>query len=173
MKSGRYVKQGNKWVFVKAKTGYSYYFNKSRVDNSSYIAEPGKFIWPVPASKRLSSYYGPRRGKHHDGVDIPAHRGASILAAANGKVIHSGRLSGYGRVVIVDHGGGFHSVYAHNQRNKVRKNQRVSQGEVIATVGSSGRSTGPHLHFEIRKNNKVRDPALYLERVRKLKLAKR
>jgi murein DD-endopeptidase MepM/ murein hydrolase activator NlpD len=173
MKSGRYVKRGNEWVFVSSQTGFNYFFNNSKHDDSEYIADPGRFIWPVPSSKRISSFYGSRRGRHHDGVDIPARSGSHILAAASGKVVHSGWMSGYGRVVIIKHGEGFHTVYAHNSKNMVSKNQKVSKGEVIAKVGSSGRSSGPHLHFEIRKNNKVRDPAIYIDRVRQRKLARR
>ena len=173
MRSGRYVKRDQKWVFVPSTTGFQYYYNKSHTDDSQYIADPGKFIWPVPSSKRISSFYGSRHGKHHDGVDIPANAGSHILASADGKVLFSGWLAGYGRVVIINHGDGFHTVYAHNLKNIVQKNQKVSQGEVVAKVGSSGRSSGPHLHFEIRKTNKVRDPALYIERVRNRKIANR
>jgi murein DD-endopeptidase MepM/ murein hydrolase activator NlpD len=173
MKSGRYVQRGNKWVFVSSKTGFQYYYNKAQQDNSNYVAEPGRFMWPVPTSKRISSFYGPRHGRNHDGIDIPAKRGAHVLAADSGKVIHSGWMRGYGRIIVVDHGEGFHTVYAHNTKNMVKKNQKVSRGEVIAKVGSSGRSSGPHLHFEIRKNNKVRDPALYINWVRQRRLAKK
>ena len=143
-------------------------------DRTGYLSSQSslvRFIWPVPAAKRISSYYGMRRGRHHDGIDIPARSGSHILAADRGKVIFSGRMRGYGRVVVIKHDGGYHTVYAHNKQNYVNKGQKVGQGEVIAQVGSSGRSSGPHLHFEIRKNNRVRDPANYLHRVQKMRLA--
>jgi len=72
-------------------------------------------------------------------------------------------MRGYGNVIVLTHPGGFHTVYAHNSRNLVKKGQSISQGEIIGKVGSSGRSSGPHLHFEIRKNNKVANPGKYIE----------
>lgn len=122
------------------------------------------FAWPVQRGQ-VTSGFGPRAGSHHDGVDIAAPRGLPIVAAAGGKVLYAGRLRGYGNVVIVDHGGGYASVYAHNARNLVRAGAHVEHGEAIATVGQSGQATGPHLHFEIRKDNVARDPLRYLPTV--------
>jgi murein DD-endopeptidase MepM/ murein hydrolase activator NlpD len=119
------------------------------------------FAWPVRRGQ-VTSGFGPRAGSHHDGVDIAAPRGLPIVAAAAGEVLYAGRLRGYGNVVIVDHGGGYASVYAHNARNLVRAGAHVEHGEAIATVGQSGQATGPHLHFEIRKDNVARDPLRYL-----------
>jgi murein DD-endopeptidase MepM/ murein hydrolase activator NlpD len=79
-----------------------------------------------------------------------------------GEVIYSNQLRGYGNIVIVRHGGGIVSVYAHNQANLAQEGQQVARGEIIARVGSTGRVTGPHLHFEIRKNNSAQDPLRYL-----------
>jgi murein DD-endopeptidase MepM/ murein hydrolase activator NlpD len=98
----------------------------------------------------------------HDGVDIAALEGASIAAVERGEVVYSDQLRGYGNIVIIRHAGGIASVYAHNQINLVREGQQVGRGEVIAKVGSTGRTTGPHLHFEIRKNNAAQDPLRYL-----------
>lgn len=174
MKSGYYKRQGKKWVFVSKKSGFMNYFTNPRVDDSNFdYGVSDKFMWPVPSSKRISSYFGSRHGRHHDGIDIPAKKGTSVIAAADGKVVHSGWMRGYGRVIIVKHSTGYHSVYAHNSKNIVRKGQKVSQGEVIAKIGSSGRSTGPHLHFEIRKKNKVSDPAKYLSWVKRYRLARK
>ncbi len=173
MKSGYYKRQGKKWVFVSKKTGFINYFANPRVDDSTFdYSASDKFMWPVPSSKRISSYFGPRNGRHHDGIDIPAKTGTSIIAAADGKVTHSGWMRGYGRVVVVKHPNGYHSVYAHNSKNIVRKGQKVSQGEVIAKVGNSGRSRGAHLHFEIRKKNKVSNPDRYLSWVKRYRLAR-
>jgi len=169
MKSGFYTKQGNKWVFVTKKTGFMNYFANPRVDDSNFnYQDSGMFHWPVPSSTRISSYFGTRHGRHHDGIDIPAKRGSSVTASAAGTVKFSGKMRGYGNVVVLVHDGGYHTVYGHNSRNIARKGQKVSQGEVIARVGSTGRSSGPHVHFEIRKNNKVSNPSKYLEMVKRI-----
>ena len=119
-----------------------------------------KFFWPVRGT--ISSGFGKRNGAHHDGVDIPARKGTAIRAAEAGRVIHSGRLGDYGRVVIVKHAGHYRSVYAHASATLVRKGAFVEKGQRIALVGSTGRSSGPHLHFEIRRRESPRDPMLYL-----------
>lgn len=174
MRSGRYVQENGQWVFKAEEIGFMRFLENPGRDYSGYdYRNTGRFIWPVPAAKRISSFYGMRKGRHHDGIDIPARKGSHILAADSGKVIFEGKMRGYGNVIVVKHDGGYHTVYAHNKRHHVKKGQRVGQGEVIAQVGNSGRSSGPHLHFEIRKNNKVRDPANYLHKVQKIKLANR
>jgi murein DD-endopeptidase MepM/ murein hydrolase activator NlpD len=119
-----------------------------------------QFVWP--ARGKVTSSFGRRGPSHHDGIDISAPRGTEVRAARDGKVIFSDRLSGYGNVIIVEHGGGFASVYAHNDRNLVRTGSRIRAGQKIATVGATGRTSGPHLHFEIRKDNVARDPLWYL-----------
>ena len=93
---------------------------------------------------------------------MAAHRGTTIRAAESGKVIHSGRLGAYGKVVIVKHQGDYRSVYAHASKTHVRKGQLVDRGDKIAEVGSTGRASGPHLHFEIRRRESPQDPMLYL-----------
>ncbi len=118
------------------------------------------FIWPVKGT--INSGFGPRGISSHDGIDIGAPEGTPIRAIEKGEVIYSDQLRGYGNIIIVRHTGGFISVYAHNEANLVREGQAVSRGEVIARVGNTGRVTGPHLHFEIRKNNAVQDPLRYL-----------
>lgn len=164
-RSGRYVFQNGSWQFESSKTGFMNYLGNpgTYVD---YDGE-GKFLWPVPSSKKITSFYGPRGSRFHDGIDIKARSGASIIAVEDGVVSFSGRMRGYGNIVIVKHGDKYHSVYAHNKRNFVKKGSRVSQGEVIAAVGSSGRSTGPHLHFEIRKHNRNYNPLAYYSKLRK------
>ena len=117
-------------------------------------------LWPVTGV--INSGYGPRGASFHDGVDIAASEGTPIYAVERGEVVYSDQLRGYGNMVIIRHGGGIASVYAHNQVNLVREGQQVVKGEVIAKVGSTGRVTGPHLHFEIRKNNLAQDPLRYL-----------
>lgn len=116
----------------------------------------------VPLSGSINSLFGPRNGSFHDGIDIGAPEGTPILAVADGEVVYSSQLRGYGSMVIVRHASGIVSVYAHNQSNLVREGQKIERGEIIAKVGSTGRVTGPHLHFEIRKNNAAQDPLLYM-----------
>ncbi|MFQ5683389.1 MAG: LysM peptidoglycan-binding domain-containing M23 family metallopeptidase [Candidatus Binatia bacterium] len=118
------------------------------------------FIWPVRG--KITSRFGPRGKNFHDGIDIAVPEGTPIRAVGKGEVIYSDRLRGYGNLIIIRHPSGFASVYAHNRRNRVHKGQEVARGNVIGNVGSTGRVTGPHLHFEIRKHNVTRDPLYYL-----------
>jgi murein DD-endopeptidase MepM/ murein hydrolase activator NlpD len=117
--------------------------------------------WPVPLGT-LSSKFGPRSGSPHDGIDIAAPEGSEVHAAADGEVVYSSTLPGYGNVIIVRHSAGYATVYAHNQKHYVGDGQRVRRGQKIAAVGRSGRTTGPNLHFELRKDNIARDPLQYL-----------
>lgn len=103
--------------------------------------------WPVAGS--VSSYYGRRFGRMHKGIDIKAGVGAGIKAAAEGKVIFAGWMRGYGRTLIMDHGG-YTTLYAHCSRLLARRGQTYRKGQLIATVGQTGNATGPHLHFEYR-----------------------
>ena len=124
-------------------------------------AEKLRFIWPVKGP--VTSWFGPRKGRPHDGIDIAAPKGTPIRAAERGKVIYSDNgLSGYGNLIIIRHSGGFHTVNGHNSRNRVDVDAWVSKGQVIAEVGNTGRATGYHLHFEIRKNERAVDPMKYL-----------
>ncbi len=118
------------------------------------------FIWPVNGT--VVSGFGWRWGRMHEGIDIAAPMGASVWAAAAGTVIHSGWLGGYGLLVVVDHGNGLATAYAHNSSLLVGVGQRVSQGETISLVGSTGNSSGPHVHFEVRANGAAVDPLFYL-----------
>jgi lipoprotein NlpD len=119
------------------------------------------FIWPVKGP--VTSWFGARKGRPHDGIDIAAPKGTPVLAAEKGKVIYSDDgISGYGNLIIIQHEGGFHSVYGHNARNRVDVDDVVSKKQVIAEVGNTGRSGGYHLHFEIRKNQRAVDPMKYL-----------
>lgn len=128
--------------------------------------------WRAPLQGPISSYYGPRRssglfrgGRYHHGIDIRAKAGTKIRAAASGRVIFAGWKRGFGRLVIVDHGR-LHTYYAHSQSLNVRRGDWVDRGQWLARVGSSGRSTGPHLHFEIREESTGRtfDPIVIFKR---------
>lgn len=125
--------------------------------------------WPVRAGY-ITSNYGmrvhptKRRRIFHEGVDFAAPRGTPIVAVADGVVVFSGKRGGYGRVVDVRHVDGLVTRYAHNQSNLVQEGQRVRQGQKIATVGSSGTATGPHVHFEVLKNGQHQNPIRYAGR---------
>lgn len=123
-------------------------------------ATPEGFIWPVRGN--VSSKFGPRGETFHDGIDIEAAEGTPIRAIERGVVLYSDQLRGYGNLIIIRHPGGFASVYAHNRINLVREGQEVKRRDVIGEVGSTGRVSAPHLHFEIRKDNVARDPLYYL-----------
>ena len=118
------------------------------------------FIWPVNGP--VVSGFGMRWGRMHEGIDIAAALGTPIHAAASGTVIHAGWLGGYGNLVVVDHGDGLATAYAHASAILVAVGQQVSQGDTLSLVGSTGNSTGPHLHFEVRVNGSAVDPLLYL-----------
>ena len=115
-----------------------------------------------PISGRITSYFGLRHGRKHEGIDIAARSGQPIVSAADGTVVFSGWRSGYGRMVIVQHNRRLKTVYAHNSRNLVRRGEKVRQGQVIALVGNTGRSTGPHLHFEVRHGSSPQNPLNYI-----------
>ena len=137
------------------------YILKKRTKSPIETKSPQKgMIWPL--SGKITSLYGWRRGRHHDGIDIAARMGKPIVAAANGTVIYSGWRSGYGRMVVVQHNRWLKTIYGHTSRNYVRRGEKVTQGQVIALVGSTGRSTGPHLHFEVRNTLGAQNPMNYL-----------
>ena len=121
------------------------------------------FLWPVTGGRVLSRFGEQRRTHRHAGLDISGQRGQKIVAAAPGRVIYSdNRMRGYGHTIILDHGKGYHSLYAHNSRLLVRAGDKVSQGQPIAVMGKSGNATGVHCHFEIRKDRVPVDPLPYL-----------
>lgn len=134
-------------------------------DQSSLMAATPS-IWPVRGW--VSSHYGKRispftgQVKHHHGVDIPAPTGTKVIAPADGVVIKVGTESGYGKMISIRHGYGMVTRYGHNSKNLVKVGQKVKRGEVIAEVGNTGRSTGPHLHYEVRINGVPVNPAKYM-----------
>ena len=119
-----------------------------------------RFIWPVRGT--LTSTFGPRWGRIHQGIDIAGASGTPIAASAAGTVIVAGWSGGYGNLVVVDHGGGVSTAYAHNSSIAVSVGQTVAQGTVLAGMGTTGNSTGVHSHFEIRINGTAVDPLGYL-----------
>ncbi|MCC8060432.1 MAG: peptidoglycan DD-metalloendopeptidase family protein [Clostridiales bacterium] len=126
------------------------------------------FIWPCPSSSRISSVFGDRTSPtegastDHKGIDISAQTGASILAAASGTVVIATYSYSAGNYIMINHGGGIYTVYMHCSQLLASEGQEVAQGETIARVGSTGYSTGPHLHFGIRANGAYVNPSLYV-----------
>lgn len=116
--------------------------------------------WPIRGS--ITSGFGSRWGRLHAGIDVGAGTGTPIRAAKGGEVIFAGSMSGYGNCVIIDHGGGLSTLYAHQSRLGTNDGASVEQGQVIGYVGSTGHSTGPHLHFETRVGGSPQNPMRYL-----------
>ncbi len=118
----------------------------------------GKYRWPMDAGV-VSSEFGPRWGKQHQGLDIAADMGVPIRAIAPGEVIYSGsHITGYGNVIIMRHDQDTTTTYAHNKVLKAKKGDKIKAGQIIALLGSTGHSTGPHLHFEFRTGNAPVNP---------------
>jgi len=134
----------------------------STPEASRSISLPGMLAWPIEGT--ISSPYGWRASGFHHGLDIANKIGTPIHAAAAGKVSFAGYKSIYGRTVIIDHTGGRQTLYAHTQNIYVKAGDRVNAGQTIATVGISGVTTGPHVHFEVRVGNKASNPLAYLRR---------
>lgn len=119
------------------------------------------FLWPVKGE--LTSHFGHRWNRDHDGIDIAAPIGTPIRSVADGEVIYSDhRIKGYGNMVVIRHASGVCTVYAHNSANFVKVGDPIRRGQVIGEVGSTGRSTGPHLHFEVRAGGKAVNPLPYI-----------
>ncbi len=134
--------------------------------DTAYIG--GELAWPVPGYTRITSKYAMRvhpitgQYKLHTGVDIGAPLGANFVAANDGVVVKAGLNAAYGNMVIIDHGGGISTLYAHGSEILVEVGQTVKRGDPILKVGSTGYSTGPHAHFEVRINGVTTDPLPYI-----------
>ncbi len=137
--------------------------NKDVVDTSYVSGRPIGKGW-------LSSYYGKRpdpfsgRPSMHKGIDFAGKEGAAVVATGAGVVVWSGRRFGYGNLIEIDHGGGYKTRYGHNKALLVKEGDVVSKGQTVALMGSTGRSTGPHVHYEVLKNNKQINPIKYVYR---------
>ena len=132
----------------------------SRLPRTGAGISPSGFIWPVNGV--LTSGYGPRWGRMHTGIDIGAPSGTPIKAAKAGEVIFTGWLGGYGNAVILDHGDGVATLYGHQSRIGCTEGQILNQGDILGFVGTTGHSTGNHLHFEVRVDAEPRNPRPYL-----------
>ncbi len=123
---------------------------------------PSSLVWP--ASGWVSSEFGPRWGRNHNGIDIAAPTGTPVVASARGTVTHAGPMGSFGLLVVVSHGGKVITLYAHLSSIDVARGQEVAVGRRVGAVGSTGRSTGPHLHFELRRDGVAEDPRTLLRR---------
>jgi len=135
------------------------WFNKPQTQKT-HLPQPTFAVSPI-INGILSSPFGERWHHRHQGIDIAAPWGTPIYSAAEGMVVHSGWVGGYGQSLLVDHGKGYKTRYAHCSKLLVRKGQRVKSGQMIAKVGSSGHSTGPHLHFEVLLHGIHKNPGRY------------
>lgn len=139
-----------------------------RIGTKITVSRGGRVNYGVVSGKRISSLYGyrihPITGKRlfHDGLDIAANHGNAVYAYTDGRVVQAGWNGGYGISILIDHGNGLRTRYAHLSRLNVRVGQRVQTGQKIGAVGSTGNSTGPHLHFEVIKNGKTQNPLNYI-----------
>ncbi|MBN2898579.1 MAG: peptidoglycan DD-metalloendopeptidase family protein [Clostridia bacterium] len=130
----------------------------------------GEMMWPAPGYYKITSPFGYRIHpilkvkKLHTGIDIGIPYGKPVVAAQSGTVVFAGWMGGYGKVVLIDHGGGITTLYAHNSNLVVKKGQEVTKGEKVSECGSTGQSTGAHLHFEVRKNGEYIDPLEYVKK---------
>ena len=118
--------------------------------------------WTTPVDGKVTSGYGPRWGSTHKGIDFAATTGESVRAANGGVVRSASWNGGYGNVVVIDHDNGVSTLYAHNSSMTVKPGQRIEAGEVIAKAGSTGHSTGPHVHFEVKVDGETVDPRPWL-----------
>lgn len=141
----------------------------SSSNNNGSVGQQSSGGYVRPSSYSISSQYGPRvhpvtgnPNGFHTGTDFAAPQGATTVAAKSGTVVYSGWMSGYGNTIVIDHGSGVQTLYAHSTKLLVSNGQQVSTGQAIALVGSTGMSTGPHLHFEVRINGRHTNPMNYI-----------
>jgi murein DD-endopeptidase MepM/ murein hydrolase activator NlpD len=143
--------------------------NLDRINLMRIAAQKVPYAMPVKATHRFTSGYGTRRDpkngrlRLHSGIDLAGPRGTPIHTTADGIVTYAGRMSGYGLTIKVRHSFGFETLYAHLSKIRVKKGQRVSRGKQIGDMGNTGRSTGTHLHYEVRVGGKAVNPMSYIK----------
>lgn len=157
--------------YLKSVSGFDRSFARRWHNNT----QPG--IWPVdgrlmgPFGQRIDPFSG--EGAYHTGVDISAPSGTPVRATADGTIEHAERSGGYGRLVVINHGNGIETYYAHLSRINVMPGQEIRQGEIVGLVGSTGRSTAPHLHYEVRIRKAPVNPYRFLARTSVMRVAKK
>lgn len=152
----------NSYLFIPFSEEYIVQIKESGISRNSVVSGNDSFIWPLTDVDRISSTFGMRNGKLHSGIDFPAGRGTPILAAKDGMVFYSGYSAGHGNTVVIQHRNSYYTRYSHNSVLLVKSGDYVKKGQIIAMVGSTGNSTGNHLHFEIRYKDVPLDPLDFL-----------
>jgi murein DD-endopeptidase MepM/ murein hydrolase activator NlpD len=150
------------YLFVAYSAEYLHSLEEKGLTRTSISTPADHFIWPIDNVRRVTSVLGLRWGHFHPGLDIPAMKGTPIRAVLEGRVSFVGVRGNYGNLLIVEHRNGFETRYGHNSVNLVRAGDFVKKGQIIAYVGSTGRSTGCHVHFEVRSNAIPLDPLDFL-----------
>ena len=141
------------------------YINELKASGAFQLKVSGKddeLIWPISSIDKISSSFGIRWGQLHTGIDLPAHRGTPVVAVMDGKIISASYVSGHGKSINIEHRNNYYTRYSHNSVMLVQNGDYVKKGQVIAFVGSTGNSTGNHLHFEIRYNDIPLNPLDFL-----------
>ena len=134
-------------------------------DSRGSVAECVPAIWPVAhPALRISSEFGESRsgGRRHKGIDMAVPQGTPVMATASGTAIFSGRQGAYGNIIVINHGGGYETAYAHLHKRLTNAGNRIRRGQTIGLVGATGNATGPHLHYEVRRNGVAVNPRPWL-----------
>ena len=148
--------------FIPYSDDYIKELESSGKKRENMASSDNEFIWPIGNASTISSTFGFRNRKMHTGVDLPAQRGTAIIAVMDGRVISNHYEGGHGKTIYLEHRNNFYSRYSHNSVNLVKKGDFVKKGQIIGYVGSSGNSTGNHLHFEIRYKDVPLNPLDFL-----------
>ncbi|MBN1499387.1 MAG: M23 family metallopeptidase [Spirochaetes bacterium] len=155
-------KQISGYYFIPYSESYIESLKEKGIERKEVTLADGYYLWPVHDVMRITSTLGPRWGRFHAGLDIAAVPGTIVVAAMEGMVIKAEYESGYGNVIVIEHRNKFTTKYAHNKATFVKVGDFIQKGQIISLVGSTGRSTGPHLHFEVRCNNIPLEPMDFL-----------
>ncbi len=159
MKNKRLLKN---YYFIPYSEEYIKELENKNITRNVIICSEDEFIWPVSEAIETSSVLGFRNGRFHPGLDLPVMPGKPIVASMEGMVLYTGYADGYGRIIIIGHKNNYTTKYAHNYINFVKKGDFVKKGQIIGLIGSTGNSTGHHLHFEIRCMDIPLDPLDFL-----------
>ncbi len=146
------------YLFVPFSNDYFNDIKEKENSRLSVVSEPSDFIWPLVKFERISSKFGNRWGQLHTGIDLPAQKGVPVVAAMDGRVVQSTFAGGHGKSIYIEHRNNFYTRYSHNSVLLVKKGDFVKKGQIIGLVGTTGNSTGNHLHFEIRYKDIPLDP---------------
>lgn len=154
--------QYNRYLFIPFNDEMVAELKKTGKARTELQSNNDEFIWPVENILRITSAFGMRNGELHVGVDLPSYKGTPIVAARDGRVVLSKYIEGYGKLICIEHRNHFYTRYSHNSELFVRYGDYVRKGQIIGLVGSTGNSTGNHLHFEIRYNDIPLNPLDFL-----------